>query len=190
MNRTSTSQSSSSGQINEIPDEFKNLFEISPELREKMKGKSLSLVYAESTLGCLQLTLQDRRLSFAFKRSSEQNMERVINKKIESYDQIVKTIFFGVSASMEILGIAGGFFGATCKGIGMAAQGGINQLENQHKGQETGFDYLSKTEDQMAEQNRQRLQSATQYYEKILEIFMKEQDRLQESIRSIVASAA
>ncbi len=183
-------QSNNSIQLDNISDEFKGLFEISPELKKAMKGLSLGLILINCTLRTLELTNDGKKLSLVFKHCSEKNMEIVIKFKIDGYNQIVKNIALPtLEAVFSLISIGGGSLKIANKTVSVLVRGASGQLDSKHQSQMAGWDHSYKTEDQLVEESRRRIQEANTTLDKLRDIMSKTEEQLHESFKSVATAA-
>lgn len=176
--------------INDASNDFLNLFEISPELREQIRGMSLGMIISQTQLGFIKLTCVDRKLSFSFECFSKEKMEILIKRKKGCYEQIVKNILLPtVEAGFSILAVGGGAFKIASKTVSILARGMTGHLENLQRSELDGYEHSYKTEDQLAEQNKRRVQEGSQALDGCIHTMNKVGDASQELFQSIAAPA-
>lgn len=139
------------------------LINISPELRKKLAGLSLALIYTEIGLQSLELTRDEQRLLLKTRRVLECELEKKLEKHVLSYDQYVKNIFLpSVEGLCHIAdAISGGFVKGVFTATIYASRGAAEQLGNAHQAEGKGFDHFNQTQIRMIENYaRSRLEKA------------------------------
>jgi hypothetical protein len=191
MNNTSIIDPNTSIQTNNIPDDFLALFEISAEMRKKMKGLSLGLIIVEMSLGFIKLTFSDRTLSFKFECVSKDKMEILIKRKKGSYDQVVKNIFLPtVEAGFSLLSCGGGYFKIASSTVSILTRGATGHLESMQQCDLAGIQHEYESHNQLKDQYRRKLQENRDTFEGTLNTMTKVADASQEAFRTIAAPAA
>lgn len=184
-----TTNSEPTTTFKDIPDEYKDLFVISPQLKAEMKGKSLALMIFEGTIRSINLNLRGKQLSLEFKHSSEKNMEMVIKAKVKEYDQVVKNIALPtLEALFGLIAINGGALKGISHAVTAAVRGATSQLESKQQGEITGLEHTYQSQNQSAEQNRRIQQEAQQIFDQLLGILSKTSDGEHENFKSTASA--
>lgn len=173
----------------EVRQDYKDLFQISPELRERMRGKSLALIFLESTLMSLELTNERGRLSLNTKRSSQENMESVIERKIASYDNVVKHV---VLPTIDVIGSVIGVMNPASGWANLTKS--FTEPTNRYLGDRQGaehaeYDHVYQGENQLVSQHRDSQRESAQNYDKMLELWKQSVQQEQDSFRSVASVA-
>ncbi|MFI5342985.1 MAG: hypothetical protein ACHQUC_02065 [Chlamydiales bacterium] len=176
----------------EIRQDYNDLFQISPELREKMKGKSLALIFFESTLMSLELTNERGKLSLNSKRSSQEHMEKVIQDKIESYNSVVKNVVLptiDVFASM-LSAFGGDTLRGLFQGVTKVTSATSAHLGESQEAERTGYNHVYEGENQLLSQNRESQRESLQLFDRMLQLWKEKVQESQELFRTVSSAAA
>lgn len=130
---------------NTLDDILENLVNISPELKERLKGKSLNLILNEIDFEVLSISRRNRELLLETKKCHLEELEAKLQKHLGSYDQFVKDVFFPAVEALSALGdpVSAGIGNAMFRAVGITARAAENQLGTKHQGEVRAFDHFN-----------------------------------------------
>ncbi len=153
---------------------------------ERTKNKSLGLILLECQFATFNLTVEGNKLVLTLKRECQERMNRIIDKKIDSYNQIVKNIVLPILEGVfELGGLGTPGLQAFCRSWNVGVRAAENQLGNAHQAELTAFDHLVKQLDGSIDQYTKGKQDYQQTLETINRIIDQYMQQLQENFRAV-----
>ncbi len=173
---------------NETKEKFKFLLKsVHPSLIEEMKGKSLDMIMIEVWLASTRLSVINRRLEASFKRESQQEMNQIVKRKVQSYQQKLSLFTAALEGCAEVTSalVGGGLLKGLAIGAAVGARSATSQLDRSLQAEQTAYDHLVKQQDEQINRYSSGRQDAKQTNEIIDRIVMDYFRQTQEAFRSI-----
>jgi|GEM_PF-4698937 len=169
-----------------VSQKYQHLMEISPRLREEMRGKSLALIFYECSLISLKLNREGNKLTLIFKRESHEQLNEIIKIKVKSYDQVVKNIVLPIlEGGFTIAGIAGGNLEIFSRAWQVAVRSADSSLNSGHQAQLAALDHSYKIQSEFSDQYGRSKQDNNQSFEAICRVFEQFLQQLQENFKNV-----
>lgn len=167
---------------------YDNLLNISDDLKQRMKGLSLQLIFIDYGFASLSITRDGARLKLNTRRKCEDDLERKLEENLKNYDQVVKNIGIPIMQAVGSLvdPFTGGFAKGLIQAVQYASRGAEEHLSSQHQSVNKAHDHLAQALSRQVDSYARAFQDQLSNHDSLLRMNEQMNRDLGQNVRDIM----